>query len=311
MQEQLIIRPAREDDRAAVLDFTATVWDGHDYIGRVWDSWLDRPDGPLLAAELDGQTVGIAKLTDLSEGEGWIMGVRVAERVRGRGIARALLARCVELSRERGDRCLRFMTSAGTVPMQRAAATGFHLAVDGSWFHGPPVNSPSRALPVPPDRLPVLLDDLATSEVEPLYIYDWRCRTLSEGRLRDHLERGQALHLPGSRAWAVVIPRDNLWVGFGHGEEAALAELLRAIRADSAPARPGAARPCGDGKSAQPCAPRRRLRRRRPSRAVLRAALLEALSYETRTRLPHNTHGKRHRWSLVTSVEPTTGDAVL
>ncbi len=82
-------------------------------------------------------------------------------------------------------------------------------------------------------RAMTLLDDLATFEAKPLYSYDWRCRTLSAARLRDHLERGEVLHLPDGAAWAIVIPRDNLWLGFGHGEDGALAELLRAIRADA------------------------------------------------------------------------------
>jgi ribosomal protein S18 acetylase RimI-like enzyme len=118
MSFDLIIRPAQAADRDAVLDFTRTIWEGRDYIGYVWDDWLAATDGPLLVGAVDDRAVALVKLSDLGGGEGWIHGVRVAEAMRGRGIAQALIAHCVRLSRQLGYHSLRLMTGEDNYAMQ-------------------------------------------------------------------------------------------------------------------------------------------------------------------------------------------------
>src|SRR4051812_30919236 len=126
----LVIRPAVAADQAAVLAFTAPIWDGDDYIAEVWEGWLHASDGPLLVGTLAGQPVALAKISDLGCGEGWIHGVRVAQPVQGRGYGRQMLERCLALARERGDHIVRLMTSSGNAAMQRlAGALGFRLAL--------------------------------------------------------------------------------------------------------------------------------------------------------------------------------------
>ena len=52
-------RPAREDDREAVLAFCARTWDDGDYIQYVWEDWLRDTSGALLVATLAGRPVGL------------------------------------------------------------------------------------------------------------------------------------------------------------------------------------------------------------------------------------------------------------
>ncbi len=57
---QIEIRPARSEDREAVLAFSSHTWDWGDYIEYVWDEWLHDPQGMLFVATSDGQPVGVA-----------------------------------------------------------------------------------------------------------------------------------------------------------------------------------------------------------------------------------------------------------
>lgn len=235
MQDSLIIRPARAADKAAVVEFTATVWNGNDYLGSVWDEWLSASDGPLLVGELRGEAVAVAKLSELGEGEGWFQGLRVAPQARGQGFARRMLEHCAEFSRRRGDRSLRLMTDADNSAMQRVlAAAGFQLAVDGIWLYALLTGAESSLEVASTTRLPELLADLHTSGFRApgagLYSVGWRYLELNEARLLRHLEQGEVLALPRQDAWAIVVPDGHLWVGYAHGVPDQLHDLLKAIR---------------------------------------------------------------------------------
>ena len=107
---KLIIRPARRLDRKAVVAFSAQIWEGHDYLPRVWDRWMEDPFGAFLVAELNGKAVGTGKITVLSPGEVWLEGLRVDPRHRGQGIARALNERAMEIVMELRPSTVRFST---------------------------------------------------------------------------------------------------------------------------------------------------------------------------------------------------------
>jgi len=205
VQDSLTIRAARAADKAAVLEFIATVWEGNDYLGSVWDEWLNASDGPLLVGELHGDTVAVAKLSDLGNGEGWFQGLRVAPHVRGRGFARRMLEHCAKLSRRRGDRSLRLMTDADNSAMHRVlSAAGFQLAVDGTWLHAPLTGAGPLLEAVSTTRRAELLADLRSPDsLAPwgtLYSVGWRFLELTEARLLQHLEQGEVVGLPGQDA---------------------------------------------------------------------------------------------------------------
>lgn len=230
----LTIRSAQVQDRSAVFEFLDHIWDD-DYLELVWDDWLLDQEQPFLVAEWAGVPVGLARLGYLGQGEGWFQGLRVAEHMRGQGIGRQLLERCIALARERGDRSLRLMTGGGNIAMQRiAVAAGLRLELESAWLSTLPLDEVAGLVSLPPDELPRLLDDLERSELvnryDRLYATSWRYLVLNETRLAGHLERGEVLCLPRSDAWAIVVPNDEAWLGYAVGTDDELPPLLRAIR---------------------------------------------------------------------------------
>lgn len=107
---KLIIREARSSDRKAVVAFSAKIWEGHDYLPRVWDQWLEESFGALLVGELDGRAVGTDKVTVLAPGEVWLEGLRVDPLQRSKGIAWALSKRAMEIVMKLKPSSVRFST---------------------------------------------------------------------------------------------------------------------------------------------------------------------------------------------------------
>src|SRR5205085_12466845 len=108
----LEVRPAREEDREAVLAFCRQTWDWSDYIDRVWDEWLHAENGVLLVATIDGQPVGVANIRMLNAQEAWMEGMRVDPAFREQGIASALFDAQIAEARRRGASTARLITEA-------------------------------------------------------------------------------------------------------------------------------------------------------------------------------------------------------
>lgn len=108
--EKLIVRKARSSDKKAVVAFCSKIWEGWDYLPRVWDQWLEDPYGAFLVAELAGHPVGTGKITVLSPEELWLEGLRVDPQYRGRGIARALNQRAMEIVMQLRPSTVRYST---------------------------------------------------------------------------------------------------------------------------------------------------------------------------------------------------------
>jgi ribosomal protein S18 acetylase RimI-like enzyme len=74
-------------DTPEVMELTRTIWDGEDYVPHVWWEWFLDPRGLLAVAEYGGMVVGLGKLTQLSERDWWMEGLRVHPDFERRGIA--------------------------------------------------------------------------------------------------------------------------------------------------------------------------------------------------------------------------------
>jgi ribosomal protein S18 acetylase RimI-like enzyme len=96
------IRPARAEDRDAVLAFCSNTWDWGDYIEYVWDEWLQDTQGLLLVAVVNEQPVGIAHLKMLNATDAWLEGMRVDPAYRRHGIASALNTTMLAEAMKRG-----------------------------------------------------------------------------------------------------------------------------------------------------------------------------------------------------------------
>jgi len=105
------IRPVRATDRERVGEITADVWEGHDYIARVFDEWVSDPGAWFQAAEVEGELVGVQRLRPIAAEIVWYEGLRVASSHRRRGLARAMLTAAVAQARGLGFKELRLATA--------------------------------------------------------------------------------------------------------------------------------------------------------------------------------------------------------
>jgi GNAT superfamily N-acetyltransferase len=108
---QVVCRPALPSDAADVLEFTKSIWDGHDYIQYVWQDWLADPRGILAVAEYAGHAVGLGKVTCISPGQWWLEGLRVAPKYQGLKIGSHIFEYLEDWWKQYGGGAIRLMTS--------------------------------------------------------------------------------------------------------------------------------------------------------------------------------------------------------
>ncbi len=109
------IRPARESDNKDMLELTAQMWEGRDYIPEVWSEWLADREGMMAAAEVEGRMVGFGKLSRLGPKEWWLEGLRVHPGYRGLKIGSQLTEYLIGKWKRRGDGVIRLATSSERV----------------------------------------------------------------------------------------------------------------------------------------------------------------------------------------------------
>ncbi|MGK7905667.1 MAG: N-acetyltransferase family protein [Synechococcus sp.] len=142
------IRPARESDKDAVIEFCRTTWDDQeDYIGSVWDRWLAEDGGAMLVATLDGMPVGIGRGLMLSDREAWLEGIRVDRRYRRQGIFRQLETKLYEHLLQRNARVCRICIASNNAVMTAIARrSGYRAVTAYSIYSAPAIAEPTRFL---------------------------------------------------------------------------------------------------------------------------------------------------------------------
>ncbi|MGO8946596.1 MAG: N-acetyltransferase family protein [Ktedonobacterales bacterium] len=123
--ETVVVRPARPEDREAVLAFCQHTWDDGDYIEDVWEHWLTSETGDLLVAVAGGLPVGLIHLAMLSTEDAWIEGIRVDPRARRQGIGRVLTSQALVRARQRGAQVARLFTDSDNVASQELVTKKF------------------------------------------------------------------------------------------------------------------------------------------------------------------------------------------
>jgi GNAT superfamily N-acetyltransferase len=132
---ELTIRPVRPADRERVVQMTRDIWDGHDYVPRVFDDWVADAGAAFQAAEADGVVVGLQRVRPYARGLAWYEGLRVATSHRRQGVARTMLASAISEAREQGFREIRLGTAnPEAVPLFESM--GFRRLIDVRWWRG-------------------------------------------------------------------------------------------------------------------------------------------------------------------------------
>lgn len=88
------------DDYDDIVDISRNIWDGNDYLPKVFHKWVDEKEGCFLGVVEDNKVVAVGKYTVLPDRQGWLEGLRVHVDYRGRQLAHAISDMLFNLSRE-------------------------------------------------------------------------------------------------------------------------------------------------------------------------------------------------------------------
>jgi GNAT superfamily N-acetyltransferase len=231
----LTLRPMRPADRPRVMEICKDVWDGRDYMPRVFDSWVADSASTFQAAELDGVVVGVQRLRPYASGLVWYEGLRVASTHRRQGLARAMLAAVIAQARDQGFREMRLATGNMSA-VQLFEAAGFSPLVDVRWWQGTRIEGGEPARMPDPSEAARLWPAVEKSPGIELFhgiSADFNgAHDLDAAELERLAKIGMLRAGPGGRA--VLGMRDpwgeNLAVAFVAGRGGALRELLMSMR---------------------------------------------------------------------------------
>jgi dipeptidase/GNAT superfamily N-acetyltransferase len=84
------LRRATADDKPRILEISAQIWKGEDYIPGVIDRWLTDETGEVVVALADGVLTGFARHSCLLPGFVWFEGIRTDPTRQNRGVGRAI-----------------------------------------------------------------------------------------------------------------------------------------------------------------------------------------------------------------------------
>ncbi len=104
------------------MDFIKDVWDGHDYIPRVWDDWLRDPKAKMFVILADGKQVGMNRVRFLEDGSAWFEGARIHPQFRGIGLATKLGRRSMAAASKAGAEIFRLTSGTWNKQAHRQIA---------------------------------------------------------------------------------------------------------------------------------------------------------------------------------------------
>lgn len=240
---QWVVRPARPADKAGMEAICAKIWEGHDYVPKVWDEWLADRHGELTVVERKGRIVALGKLTRLADDEWWLEGLRVDPAYRGLGVAQLLQAHQIEVAERLGKGVLRLGTASDNYAVHHnIARDGFRRV---AIFHYCGADALPGSCPLQPlgrrdlKRVWQLIEhSTALERAGGLYEVSWQWMRLTPERLAAHLANKEVW---GSKvddrlAAVAIVPRldreeqQRLVVGYIGGEPAAVTALAWGLR---------------------------------------------------------------------------------
>lgn len=235
------VRRARLEDTQAMLEITRDVWAGHDYVPRVWATWLSDHAGVLLVATAGGKMVGFQHVDIHPDGTAWLEGIRVLEEMQGAGIATRLLSAGLDWARVGGLSAARLCTSTDNPASNRLAQRAGMQAV--ARFASIRISASAQEQPgsvrlARPDELPAVRGTLEFWPDTPFYTEGWTAYSLTDERLRVLLASAQVVVHGDDNIDAIAIapavaeaayPRPGLLRGTPEGTGQILEYLRRSL----------------------------------------------------------------------------------
>lgn len=237
----LLIRPARPDDKPAVLELTRDIWEGHDYLPRVFDAWVQDPTGHFYVVEVDGKVAGLGRVSFPDPDEAWLEGGRVHPEYQGQGLASILFAYQMFVVRRSGVRVARFCTASDNAPVHHLAKVYRFRRLADSLLWEAPAGGTFEARPLDAGELPAAWEFIQQSpwhrRTGGLLCEGWVWRRLTQERLAERQQAGQVWVWPAEGAWrglliaSVDLEYGDVTCGFIAGDAEAMPALARSLRA--------------------------------------------------------------------------------
>jgi len=159
------IRQITSADRREILAFTEKTFEWGDYISDVFDDWLK--EGLFLAAEMDGEVVGIMHASYLDDGSAWFEGGRIHPEHRRQGIATALAV--AALDRITQDKIRTGVEEQNIASGNLLKKAGAIPVMDYSIYEVPCMDGESGAKKAGMDDVKTLIDDAKRHDQSWLY----------------------------------------------------------------------------------------------------------------------------------------------
>jgi len=123
MRETLLL-PAERKDREALIALSSRIWEGEDYLPKVFDDWLSEEDPFLLLWDKNRERlIGCAHLAFFGL-TAWLEGVRVDPAFQGKGYGGALFrGALLEAFRKKADRIVSLIYSGNVESLHLAKKT--------------------------------------------------------------------------------------------------------------------------------------------------------------------------------------------
>lgn len=86
----LVLRRATAADKPRILEISAQIWEGEDYVPGVIDRWLADETGEVVAALQNDVILGFARHSWLLPGFAWFEGIRTDPACQNRGVGQAI-----------------------------------------------------------------------------------------------------------------------------------------------------------------------------------------------------------------------------
>jgi ribosomal protein S18 acetylase RimI-like enzyme len=154
------MRLAMADDKPRILEISAQIWEGEDYIPLVVDRWLAARGSELIVALLDGELVAFAHLQWFAPDYVWMEGIRTDPARRNLGAGKALTEYLVARARQEGALRAGLSTYIDNSASIRIIEThGFRRVAGFVYLEAGP-ESPARAAAEPSD----LVEDVPADE---------------------------------------------------------------------------------------------------------------------------------------------------
>ena len=243
MPNQVQVRPARVEDKDAIVAFCQNTFSWGDYIADAWDRWLADPDGKMLVGLVDERPVSVMHVVLIGE-MAWMEGMRVHPNFRRHGTASKMEAAGRAFARGRGCRVARLATSMKNVAAQGMLdVIGYRRAAQFNEWETEPAPDDFAFARVASDndapRALALWRDSQSRVASNSIVPDrhWHWTPLDETRVREHIHADELRVAP--RGFSLLLAyEEHDWSGLTLptlvGDEETIHALALAARGEAA-----------------------------------------------------------------------------